>query len=193
MERVRASGPGVPPYEPLMDGMDMEGKTRSTVVTVETPLVPPPRDHLAWSLCTTLYANVCCLGFLALVFSVKVGEWERGDGGDGEMMASGEEEGAGMKDPVGLTELPDPKQSRGAPKVPALGAMWTLQSPGPQKDPWSPQISASGCPVDPTETQGPLNRPMEPLKTSNLRVPRGPHRILWISKSPSSEVPYAPH
>ena len=71
MERVRASGPGVPPYEPLMDGMDMEGKTRSTVVTVETPLVPPPRDHLAWSLCTTLYANVCCLGFLALVFSVK--------------------------------------------------------------------------------------------------------------------------
>lgn len=67
-----------------------------------------------------------------------------------------------MEDPVGLTELPDPKQSRGAPKVPALGATWTLQSPGPQKDPWSPQISASGCPVDPTETQGPLNRPSKP-------------------------------
>ncbi|XP_052549932.1 dispanin subfamily A member 2b-like [Tympanuchus pallidicinctus] len=71
MERVRTPGPAIPPYEPLMDGLDMEGKTRSTVVTVESPQVPPPRDHLAWSLCTTLYANVCCLGFLALVFSVK--------------------------------------------------------------------------------------------------------------------------
>ncbi|XP_003206166.1 dispanin subfamily A member 2b-like [Meleagris gallopavo] len=71
MERVRTPGPAIPPYEPLMDGLGMEEKTRSTVVTVENPLVPPPRDHLAWSLCTTLYANVCCLGFLALVFSVK--------------------------------------------------------------------------------------------------------------------------
>lgn len=50
---------------------DSSTGARSCSVTVETPLVPPPRDHLAWSLCTTLYANVCCLGFLALVFSVK--------------------------------------------------------------------------------------------------------------------------
>lgn len=84
MERVRTPGPAIPPYEPLMDGLGMEEKTRSTVVTVENPLVPPPRDHLAWSLCTTLYANVCCLGFLALVFSVKVGEWEREGRGMGK-------------------------------------------------------------------------------------------------------------
>uniref|UniRef100_A0A8V5FWB6 Uncharacterized protein n=1 Tax=Melopsittacus undulatus TaxID=13146 RepID=A0A8V5FWB6_MELUD len=32
---------------------------------------PPPRDHLVWSICTMLYANVCCLGLLALVYSVK--------------------------------------------------------------------------------------------------------------------------
>ncbi|NXJ68037.1 IFM1 protein, partial [Rostratula benghalensis] len=61
----------LPPYEPLAEGMAMEGLPRSTVVTVEPPPPPPPRDHLAWSFCTALYANVCCLGFMALVFSVK--------------------------------------------------------------------------------------------------------------------------
>ncbi|XP_049677333.1 dispanin subfamily A member 2b-like [Accipiter gentilis] len=71
MERSRPLGPALPPYEPLAEGLDMEGLPRSTVVSVESPPPPPPRDHLAWSLCTTLYANVCCLGFMALVFSVK--------------------------------------------------------------------------------------------------------------------------
>ncbi|XP_069857324.1 interferon-induced transmembrane protein 5-like [Dipodomys merriami] len=32
---------------------------------------PPPRDHLIWSVFSTLYLNLCCLGFLALVHSVK--------------------------------------------------------------------------------------------------------------------------
>ncbi|XP_074904664.1 dispanin subfamily A member 2b-like [Buteo buteo] len=71
MERSRPLGPALPPYEPLAEGLDMEGLPRSTVVSVEPAPPPPPRDHLAWSLCTTLYANVCCLGFMALVFSVK--------------------------------------------------------------------------------------------------------------------------
>ncbi|XP_040413690.1 dispanin subfamily A member 2b-like [Cygnus olor] len=72
MERTRAPGLSLPPYEPLVEGLDMESMSRSVVVPVEAPPVqPPPRDHLAWSLCSTLYANVCCLGFLALVFSVK--------------------------------------------------------------------------------------------------------------------------
>ncbi|NWR56478.1 IFM1 protein, partial [Bucorvus abyssinicus] len=60
MERSRVLGPALPPYEQLPEGLDMEGLPRSTVVTVETP-----------SLCTALYGNICCLGFLALVFSVK--------------------------------------------------------------------------------------------------------------------------
>ncbi|KAF1582085.1 UNVERIFIED_CONTAM: Interferon-induced transmembrane protein 1, partial [Eudyptes pachyrhynchus] len=73
MERSRSLGPALPPYEPLSEGLDMEGLPRSTVVSVEPspPPPPPPRDHLAWSFCTTLYANICCLGFMALVFSVK--------------------------------------------------------------------------------------------------------------------------
>ncbi|KAG7473834.1 hypothetical protein MATL_G00100190 [Megalops atlanticus] len=31
----------------------------------------PPNDYLVWSLCNTLYVNFCCLGFLALIYSVK--------------------------------------------------------------------------------------------------------------------------
>ncbi|NXO42673.1 IFM1 protein, partial [Locustella ochotensis] len=45
--------------------------SRSTTVTVEEPLSPPPRDHLVWSFFTSLYGNFCCLGFLAFFFSVK--------------------------------------------------------------------------------------------------------------------------
>ncbi|KAM6074864.1 interferon-induced transmembrane protein 5-like [Chlamydotis macqueenii] len=32
---------------------------------------PPPRDHLIWSIFNTIYMNFCCLGFVALAFSVK--------------------------------------------------------------------------------------------------------------------------
>ncbi|XP_051477267.1 dispanin subfamily A member 2b-like [Apus apus] len=63
--------PALPPYEPLSEDLDMDKLPRSAVVTVEPQPQPPPRDHLVWSLCTTLYANFCCLGFLAFVFSVK--------------------------------------------------------------------------------------------------------------------------
>ncbi|KAK0134016.1 Interferon-induced transmembrane protein 5 [Merluccius polli] len=30
-----------------------------------------PRDYLVWSLCNTLYVNFCCLGFMALIYSIK--------------------------------------------------------------------------------------------------------------------------
>ncbi|XP_006131716.1 interferon-induced transmembrane protein 1-like [Pelodiscus sinensis] len=42
----------------------------STVISMQ-PYQPPPRDHVLWSVFTTLYLNFCCLGFMALVFSVK--------------------------------------------------------------------------------------------------------------------------
>ncbi|NXK13416.1 IFM5 protein, partial [Herpetotheres cachinnans] len=32
---------------------------------------PLPRDHLVWSIFNTIYMNFCCLGFVALAFSVK--------------------------------------------------------------------------------------------------------------------------
>ncbi|XP_051885286.1 dispanin subfamily A member 2b-like [Pristis pectinata] len=31
----------------------------------------PVRDHLPWSIFNLLYMNICCLGFTAMVFSVK--------------------------------------------------------------------------------------------------------------------------
>lgn len=45
-----------------------------TVVDIGAPTAP--RDHLLWSLCNTVYLNLFCLGFMALVYSVKVRENE---------------------------------------------------------------------------------------------------------------------
>ncbi|XP_038620913.1 interferon-induced transmembrane protein 1-like [Tachyglossus aculeatus] len=42
----------------------------TTVINVQT-FNPPPPDYLTWSLFNTLYMNFCCLGFIALIFSVK--------------------------------------------------------------------------------------------------------------------------
>ncbi|KAM3671467.1 interferon-induced transmembrane protein 2-like [Ammospiza maritima maritima] len=64
----------LPPYEVLPTEVNMEEMPRSTTVVVEETQQqqsPPPRDHLVWSLFTTLYGNFCCLGLLAFVFSVK--------------------------------------------------------------------------------------------------------------------------
>ncbi|XP_001363815.1 interferon-induced transmembrane protein 5 [Monodelphis domestica] len=41
----------------------------ATVIPVGPPR--PPRDHLVWSVFNTLYLNLCCLGFLALAYSIK--------------------------------------------------------------------------------------------------------------------------
>ncbi|NWR95064.1 IFM1 protein, partial [Furnarius figulus] len=60
----------LPPYEMLPQGMCRDELSRSTAVLIEGEQ-PPPRDHLVWSLCTTLYGNVFCLGLLATVFSIK--------------------------------------------------------------------------------------------------------------------------
>uniref|UniRef100_A0A8C9UCT5 Interferon induced transmembrane protein 5 n=1 Tax=Serinus canaria TaxID=9135 RepID=A0A8C9UCT5_SERCA len=75
MQRPRGHGsPPLPPYEVLPTEVSMEEMPRSTTVMVEETQQqqsPPPRDHLVWSLFTTLYGNFCCLGLLAFVFSVK--------------------------------------------------------------------------------------------------------------------------
>ncbi|XP_063800426.1 interferon-induced transmembrane protein 1-like [Pseudophryne corroboree] len=42
----------------------------STAVTI-TSDQPPVRDHIIWSLFNTMYMNFCCLGLIALLFSVK--------------------------------------------------------------------------------------------------------------------------
>ncbi|NWT14139.1 IFM2 protein, partial [Vireo altiloquus] len=75
--RAREMQQSVPPYEMLPAEVTMEELPRSTTVMLEEPPKPPqppqppPRDHLVWSLFNTVYGNVCCLGLLAFVFSVK--------------------------------------------------------------------------------------------------------------------------
>ncbi|XP_067293371.1 interferon-induced transmembrane protein 5 [Pseudorasbora parva] len=43
----------------------------STVVNMSQAGKKPPSDYLVWSLCNTLYVNFCCLGFMALIYSIK--------------------------------------------------------------------------------------------------------------------------
>ncbi|NP_001089738.1 uncharacterized protein LOC734801 [Xenopus laevis] len=65
---------GSPGYEPLREEMEFRGgpgmQIQSTVLTI-SPEAPPVRDHLVWSIFNTLYLNFCCLGFMALAYSVK--------------------------------------------------------------------------------------------------------------------------
>ncbi|XP_051823137.1 interferon-induced transmembrane protein 1-like isoform X3 [Antechinus flavipes] len=42
----------------------------STIISVHS-YEPPPKDFFVWSVFNTLYMNFCCLGFMALVFSIK--------------------------------------------------------------------------------------------------------------------------
>ncbi|XP_038262044.1 interferon-induced transmembrane protein 1-like [Dermochelys coriacea] len=62
-------------YEHLKEeceiGVVPQGATISSTVISMHPYQPPPRDHIIWSIFSTLYVNFCCLGFMALVFSVK--------------------------------------------------------------------------------------------------------------------------
>ncbi|XP_073514131.1 dispanin subfamily A member 2b-like [Phyllobates terribilis] len=44
--------------------------SKSTVVVVQQN-TPPIRDDFLWSIFNTIYLNMCCLGFVALMYSVK--------------------------------------------------------------------------------------------------------------------------
>lgn len=45
---------------------------RSTVVHIETHTDRVLRDYVTWSIFNTMFMNICCLGFIAYVYSVKV-------------------------------------------------------------------------------------------------------------------------
>ncbi|XP_026562228.1 interferon-induced transmembrane protein 5-like [Pseudonaja textilis] len=46
-----------------------EKEPSPTIITVRPPVVP--QDYMIWSVFNTLYMNICCLGFVALAYSVK--------------------------------------------------------------------------------------------------------------------------
>lgn len=57
---------------PLTNCKSARKPAGSTVVNMGNTGKNAPRDYLVWSLCNTLYVNFCCLGFMALVYSIKV-------------------------------------------------------------------------------------------------------------------------
>ncbi|XP_072495679.1 dispanin subfamily A member 2b-like [Notamacropus eugenii] len=62
-----------PNYELLSEERELRTPGResaSTIINVHS-YEPPANDFLVWSVFNTLYMNFCCLGFMALVFSVK--------------------------------------------------------------------------------------------------------------------------
>ncbi|XP_015718862.1 interferon-induced transmembrane protein 5-like [Coturnix japonica] len=54
---------------PREDYLPMTSHKRVSSPTTVTSA--PLRDHLIWSIFNTIYMNFCCLGFVALAFSVK--------------------------------------------------------------------------------------------------------------------------
>ena len=44
---------------------------KNAVINIQTE--NPGRDHIVWSLFHTLFMNICCLGFVAFAYSMKVG------------------------------------------------------------------------------------------------------------------------
>ena len=75
---------GVPPsYEMLKEEHEVavlgapqiSAPVTTTVVNIQPETAVP--DHVVWSLFNTLFFNVCCLGFVAFAYSVKVGGWVR--------------------------------------------------------------------------------------------------------------------
>ncbi|NXO53260.1 IFM5 protein, partial [Aramus guarauna] len=57
------------PREDYLPTLSHKREPSPTVLAVGVS--PPPRDHLIWSVFNTIYMNFCCLGFVALAFSVK--------------------------------------------------------------------------------------------------------------------------
>ncbi|XP_072448514.1 dispanin subfamily A member 2b-like [Chiloscyllium punctatum] len=55
------------PYQ----GQKQFGQTVTSTVVNVGPNVTSVRDHFLWSMFNSFYLNFCCLGFVALVFSVK--------------------------------------------------------------------------------------------------------------------------
>ncbi|KAF3855126.1 hypothetical protein F7725_023181 [Dissostichus mawsoni] len=56
---------------PLTNSKSARKPAASTVVNMGNAGKCPPKDYLVWSLCNTLYVNFCCLGFMALIYSIK--------------------------------------------------------------------------------------------------------------------------
>ncbi|XP_074086783.1 dispanin subfamily A member 2b-like [Macrotis lagotis] len=62
-----------PNYERLSEEPELRppGQGRASTIISVPSYEDPPQDFFTWSVFNTLYMNFCCLGFMALVFSVK--------------------------------------------------------------------------------------------------------------------------
>ncbi|XP_018115605.1 dispanin subfamily A member 2b [Xenopus laevis] len=71
---MKSGGSPQPPaydnQQETRDFMVLSPQTQSTVVNIQ-PTEEPQRDYLVWSIFNLVHFNFCCLGLLALVFSVK--------------------------------------------------------------------------------------------------------------------------
>uniref|UniRef100_A0A8D0GWQ6 Interferon induced transmembrane protein 5 n=1 Tax=Sphenodon punctatus TaxID=8508 RepID=A0A8D0GWQ6_SPHPU len=56
-------------YLPMTSQSHKQQDPSPTIITLGPPVVP--RDHMIWSVFNTIYMNLCCLGFVVLVYSVK--------------------------------------------------------------------------------------------------------------------------
>ncbi|XP_077144122.1 dispanin subfamily A member 2b-like [Ranitomeya variabilis] len=66
---------------PLKDANIQLESTKVTIISDQ----PPVRDHIIWSILNSFYMNFCCLGLIALIFSVKSRDQKLAGNQDGAM------------------------------------------------------------------------------------------------------------
>lgn len=63
---------GYEPHTGVVPAYNATGHYTATTTVVTIVEDNAIKDHILWSIFSTLYMNCCCLGFVALVYSVKV-------------------------------------------------------------------------------------------------------------------------
>ena len=114
-DSVRAAG-APPACKHLAEKKTM---TNPTTVIEVYPDTTEVNDYYLWSIFNFVYLNFCCLGFIALAYSLKVSQEDGGGAGGSGKLSSGADPSSLTKKPVGAAgiaeRLGDLGRRRGRP------------------------------------------------------------------------------
>lgn len=83
MESKGCKGDSLRPAVPCKHSVEKKTMTNPTTVIEIYPDTTEVNDYYLWSIFNFVYLNFCCLGFIALAYSLKVSAERPGEGGQG--------------------------------------------------------------------------------------------------------------